>query len=258
MKRFLILLGLALLAGCGTGYYDELYNQHLKELQLAAKFIVLWPGPNEIPGTDLVVRLPKIFERAYNKNSTYSDDPNAEIDMERLNPPFLNPFPGLINCYETYVKDADNQNLPVYLYTGMKELSAEGKAAFEQEMLGKLKALNPDANLVDVQAPTPQGTSVPWKRIDITLPQDFFPQGQGKKGAKRLPGVFELWFYDTPTGLIIFGWRATDAIAAQINLPDLANMTAGTLTTKPPEVKPAEPAAADEAPAGGAPNGAAQ
>jgi hypothetical protein len=95
-----------------------------------------------------------------------------------------------------------------------------------------------------VQALTPQGATVPWKKIAVTMPQQFFPGGQGSGKAKMLDGVFELWFFEAPTGLVLFGWRAPDTLAGAINLSGLAMMTAGTLQVKPAEeAKPAEPVA---------------
>jgi hypothetical protein len=249
MKRLFFVLVCLVFAGCGTGYYDSLYNQHLKELELAERFGILAPKPSEISGTNLVIRLPKIFEKGYNKNSTYSLDTDSEIDPIRLNPPFLNPFPGLINCYEAFVKDPAGENLPVYLYTGIRVVSNEEKAALEQELLGKLKVVAPDANLDTVEALTPRGEKVVWKKIAIAMPQPFFPWGLGSGAGKTLPGAFELWFYDAPTGLVIFGWRAPDSVATHINLNGLATLTAGTLAIKPDEPKPVQPAAPDAAPA---------
>ena len=205
MKRLLLLLVFSVLAGCGTSYYDTLYDQNLKQLESASRFSVLWPGASEIPGTNLVIRLPKIFEKVYNKNSIYSDDPHGDIDPERLNPPFLNPFPGLINCYEVFQKDPAGTSLPVYLYTGVRVLSAEGKAALQQQLQAMLQALSPGAAWSDVQARSPIDTPVAWKKIEATMPQEFFPSGQGKTGAQKLPGVFELWWYDTPTGVLLLG-----------------------------------------------------
>ncbi|HEX4146677.1 MAG TPA: hypothetical protein VHY91_24455 [Pirellulales bacterium] len=262
MKRLFLVLVCCVFTGCGTGYYDDLYRQHLDELKRAEQFVVLTPEPSEVPGTNLVVRLPKIFDRSYNKNSIYSLDTSGEIDPNRLNPPFLNPFPGLVNCYEAFVKDSAGENLPIYLYTGFRDLPSEGKAALEQELFGKLKALAPTVTLDTVEALTPQGAKVPWKKMSAAMPQDFFPWGQGSGNAKQMPGVFELWLYSpeadplakqeaVPTGLVLFAWRAPETIAGQVNLSGLATLTAGTLAVKPPEAKPAEPAAppAEAAPA---------
>ncbi|HEY1784513.1 MAG TPA: hypothetical protein VGG30_03155 [Pirellulales bacterium] len=247
MKRLIFALMFLVLSGCGTGYYDALFEQHLKEIELASQFSVLYPGLSQIPGTNLGIRLPKVFDKPYNKNSTYSFDPNGEIDPERLNPPFLNPFPGLVNCYEVFAKESTGENLPYYLYTGVRVLAPEGKAALEQELLGKLKAIVPTASLDDVQAVTPRGAKVAWKKIAITMPQSFFPSGKGRTGGMMQPGVFELWFYEAPTGLVMLGWRAPETLAEQVKLNGLATLTAGTLEVKPEEAKPAVPAAADAA-----------
>jgi hypothetical protein len=248
MKRLLFVLMGSVLTGCGTGAYDSLYSAHLKEIELASQFGVLYPGSTEITGSNLVIRLPKMMNQAYNKNSIYSFDANGEIDPERLNPPFLNPFPGLVNCYEAFVKDPAGDNLPFYLYTGIRPLSPEGKAGLKQELLGKLKALAADASLEDVEALTPQGAKIVWKKIAIAMPQLFFPSGQGRMGAKMLDGSFELWLYEAPTSLVLLGWRAPQTVAGTINLSNLAKLTAGTLHVRPEEPKPAEPPPAGQAP----------
>jgi hypothetical protein len=250
MKRLFFVFLIFSLGGCGTGDYDHLYEQHLKELDRGARYSALWPGAVEIPGTNLVIRVPKFFTKSYNKNSIYSDDAGGDIDLERLNPVFLNPFPGLVATYEDFQKNAKEENLPVYLYLGVRELTPEGKAALEQEILAKLKAVAPDASWRSVDVPTLRGDPVVWKKLEVRMPQGFFPAGQGRAGVKKMPGDFQLWWYDTPTGVVLLGWRAEETIADQIGLGNLAELTAGTLEVKPPDAKPAEAAAPAAAPAG--------
>ena len=108
------------LGGCGTGYYDGKFEQRAKKLDLASAFAPLWPGANQIPDNNVYFRVPKFFDRAYNKSSNYTDDENGVIDPERLNPPCLNPFPGLLGCYEAFAKIASGESIPVYLYVGVR------------------------------------------------------------------------------------------------------------------------------------------
>jgi hypothetical protein len=243
------LISLAILAcflgGCGTGYYDEVYKRRTTDLDLASKFAVLFPGPTQVgEGGDAVVQLPKIFDHTYNRSSNYTSDANGVIDPDRLNPPFLNPFPGLLGTYEAFVKPASGEGLPEYLYMGVKELTPDGKVALMQELAGKLKPFSPDANWEDVQVNSPQGTPVLWKKIKVSMPQDFFPQGHGRDAKKTLPGVFEIWWYDAEGAALLLAWRSADEAATVNNFHNLAELTAGTIRR---EEKKAEPAADPEA-----------
>ncbi len=193
MKRLFFVLGFFVVAGCGTGYYDGVYKLHLTELELTTRFADLWPGASEIPGTNLVIRLPKMFEKVYNKNSIYSDDPHGEIDPERLNPPFLNPFPGLVNCYEVFKKDPQNLMLPIYLYTGIRVLQPEAKAALEQELLTKLKEVAPDAAWDRRAGRHPAGRNGQLEEDRSENAPGLFPararQDRGPEAAGRLPAL---------------------------------------------------------------------
>ncbi len=115
MKRLLFVLGLGVIAGCGTGYYDDLYSQRLKQLDLTSAFAALWPGTTDITPILPSIRVPKIFAKTYNKNSIYTDDPHGEIDKDRLNPPFMNPFPGLVGCYESFQQEKRRRTGPAGL-----------------------------------------------------------------------------------------------------------------------------------------------
>jgi hypothetical protein len=248
MKRLLFGCVLCVLSGCGTGYYDELLEQRSRELKMASEFSPLWPGPNEIPGTNLMIRLPKKFEKVYNKTTIYSADANAEIDPERLNPPFMNPFPGLVGCYEAFVKTSTGEGLPIYLYLGIRELVGDAKVAFQQELAGKLKQLDPTADWENIDVPNPKGALVSWKMIEAKMPQVFFPEGKGRADAKTLPGFFQIWWYDVPTGAVLLGWRAADDTSSEMPLRTLARLTAGTLEIKPANAAPPPaPVAADGA-----------
>ena len=236
-----------MLGGCGTSYYDGKFVQRAKKLDLASAFAPLWPGASEIPGTNLYIRVPKFFDRAYNRSSNYTDDENGEIDPERLNPPFLNPFPGLLGCYEAFAKIASGESIPVYLYAGVRVIGGEGKAGFQQELADKLQKLDPQAHWEDITVRDPEDNPVNWKVITASFTQPFFPQGHGRKDAKQLPGFFQLWWFDAPTGVVLLGWRAADETATANNYRKLAELTAGTLHAeeKPAEEKPADAPAAD-------------
>ena len=196
MKRLLFVLVFSLLTGCGTGYYDGLYRLHLKELESVTRFAELWPGGGEIPGTNLVIRVPKVFgDKVYNKNSVYSEDPHGEINPERLNPPDLNPFPGLVNCREVFQKDPSGANLPVYLYTGVRQLNAAAKAALQEEIQAKLKTVAPEAAWDDVRpaANLAAGHTDPLEEDRSENAADLLPgwarQGRRAEAARRFPAL---------------------------------------------------------------------
>ena len=133
----------------------------------------------------------------------------------------------------------NGRDIPVYLYEGVWLGNAEGKAAFQQELAGKLQKLDPQAHWDEVTVRDPEDKPVSWKVINANLDQDFFPQGHGQKDRKKLHGYFQLWWFDEANGAVLFGSRAADDTATANNYRTLAKLTAGTLRTRLPEDKPA-------------------
>ena len=106
----------------------------------------------------------------------------------------------------------------------------------------------------DVDADTPTGRFVHWRKIRVEGEQPFQVK-TNQVETQNLPGIFELWIHDADDYVVLIGWRTPssiegpsvgsggDAVApksrfegppkdAKLDLSEWPTATAGTLTVK--------------------------
>jgi hypothetical protein len=222
--------GCLLSAGCGTGDYETLMKSRMGALNTSAPFKQLF-GASELPGTPVKVRVPQSFKASYAENSPHPDDP-AGINPQRLQPPFVN-LPGFKLCYEGTVQGVDGI-LPYYCYLSAFEAGSGQATAIEGEIRAALnKEFASNVAWEDVDATTPTGASIPWKKISVAG-EMLFDVHSGDNRAdnaeyKKIPGKFELWSYQANGWMVLVGWREPDAISTASDLSTLAPLTAGSI-----------------------------
>jgi hypothetical protein len=243
------------LAGCGTADYDKVSNDRINELRSAEPFRTLF-GPTELPDTPVRIRVPMAFKSSYAENSPHPED-GAKISPDRVEPPFL-PLPGFKLCYEGHVDTAEGRP-PFYCYLAAVPSKAGDAQKLAADLQAKLKAKFKDTpeEWENVDAITPEGGGLPWKKIRVTGEQPFRVREAAGIAPKNLPGVFELWMHDAGDYLVLVGWRAPTSVegpsgppaeptmsptgvmiqATQVVRPDFSTMpalTAGTLKIEQP------------------------
>lgn len=238
-------------AGCGTGAYEQLMAQRLADVQRLAPFTELSPAVN-LPGTRVKIRLPKRLTAAYKTDSPHPQD-GPQIAPQRVQPPFLL-MPGFQLCYEAFDRDQTQAKMPYYCYLYAlppnlgANLIAQVPILLKQQFPGQA----PDPAWQDTTVVSESGASLAWKRIRVEGNQlfDVTPLNQPQGGFVPLPGIFELWLHEAPDYIVMVGWRIPSALEPNVQLLNLAPVTAATLTIDPaPAEAPAQPAAAP-APAG--------
>ncbi len=238
----------ATLCGCGASEYNRLATQRLGMARGEAKFRSLF-GPTELAGTPIKIRVPMVFRTSYRKDSAHPID-GEKINPERLQPPFL-PLPGFKICYEGFCNDPGVGRLPYYCYLAAVPGKPGDAENLAQELQAKLKEKFKDApdewDVVDAE--TPNGKAVQWKKIRVQGDQPFrFIKGQ--QMSQELPGIFELWICDKSDYTVMVGWRAPVSIQGpaagpaptslidllatprdvKLDLSSLPGLTAGTIT----------------------------
>jgi hypothetical protein len=209
-----------LVSGCGISDYNTLMKRRLGSLRSSAKFKYLY-GPTELPGTPISVRVPMIYSRSYRADSAHDDD-GPVIRPERSQPPFLR-LPSFKLCYESMTATGEAQ-LPHYCYLAAMPAKAGDADRIEGQFAAQLKKAFPASTPTweTVNADTPNGFSILWKKLRVEGDQPFFVKTPEKVEAKVMPGMFELWLHDAGNYIVLVAWRVPSAIQGQVTMPEIA------------------------------------
>jgi hypothetical protein len=238
-RPVLVVIGLFVLAGCGTKAYEDRVEKGMGALRVAQMYIDVSPTFTEIPGTTVTLRLPKFVDgnaKAYNDQSA---EPNAQgpVNPGRLNPPFLK-IPGLRVTYEVAGFDSKmNQGANVYLYLAALPLAdavVEGKPV-EEWIQTQLAAAFPGAQWEEVKLPTQGGPQVDWKLIAVKGNQAFFDGTL--PDSKNLPGIFQLYSKEIDGNQVLIGWRYSEN--ASPTPTDVSRLSVGSAVGAAPANPPA-------------------
>jgi len=217
-------------SGCGTSAYNDLVKDRVAQLRAEVKFQGMYAS-SQIPSSQLKLRIPMIMSNSYSTASGHPDD-GTKINPARLQPPFLN-LPGLKLTYETRHKTADGTRLPFYCYiasTPGKPGDADRLCADFQKRLKQRFPDTPDTwEAVDADSPT--GFAVHWRKLRVVGEQPFFVKGGGMVEARNMPGVFELWVHEGDGQIVILGWRSPQSIDG----PDETKFVTLNNVTLPPD-----------------------
>jgi hypothetical protein len=210
----LLLSGLLLasLSGCGTSQYNALASRGVARLRGEAKFQGLY-APAQIPGSPFSIRVPVIFTNSYTPNSGHPDD-GEKIKPLRMQPPFLPAGDAIKLTYEGTTKDAEGRKVPYYCYVAAGEAKPGEVDKLARDIEAGLKQLFPEPPPAweEVDADTPTGKAIHWRKIRAVGPQPFFVKVEGKVEQQKLPGIFELWLHDAGDHVAIIAWRSPSAV----------------------------------------------
>jgi len=250
------------ISGCGTADYNRLSNERLGELRAAAKFQGLF-APTPLDDTPLSIRIPVEFTKSYKPDSAYPDD-GDKIDPKRVQPPFM-VIPGLKVTYEEAASGPNGILVPFYCYVAAIPSKPGDADKLQADILAQLKETFKDGvgawEAKDCLMIS--GTVLQWHMLRAVGDQPFLVKENGKKTAQNLPGIFEIWIYDSQQYIVLVGWRTPTAFTPQpppaqgeaapppavsVTKLDMAQMpvlTAGTLAgnaAAAPEPAPGQPA----------------
>src|SRR3989304_1525076 len=209
--------------GCGTGEYERRLEGRIAEIKTESKFNFL-SQPRDVPDTQVSIRIPQEF-----KSPPLVEGGEIEgkpIDPRRVKPNVIN-IPGLKLTFEGFIEDANKGKQPYYLYIGVT--TDERRANYPRIMVSELKSKsNTTTELSDLQAPTPQGRSLDWRKCRATGNQEFFYVPlEGEPSFRRMPGIIDLLFYDQGDILVIMAWRMPSGLEQSFDFPNWEAMTAG-------------------------------
>jgi hypothetical protein len=239
---------IATLCGCGTSEYNRLATHRLGTARGEAKFRSLF-GPTALADTPIKIRVPMVFRTSYREDSAHPID-GPKVHPDRLQPPFLE-LPGFKICYEGLCNDPSVGRLPYYCYLAAVPGKPGDAENLAKELQAKLREKFKDApdewSVVDAE--TPDGKAVQWKKIRVQGVQPFrFLKDQ--KMSHDLPGIFELWICEKADYIVMVGWRSPESVQGppagpapttlvellaaprdvKLDLASLPGLTAGTIS----------------------------
>jgi hypothetical protein len=225
-----------MLSGCGTGEYEErLDKRHADKMKLEKKFSQLY-APQEVPGTQISVRLPKTI---------FKDPPLVEgapvggkpVDIRRVKPDKLVTIPGLKLTYEGFVENG-GVKLPYYCYVGAVAVSTGEIVDRGGKIQAELAAQPQHDTLTNWEsflAKTPDGHENQWMKLRfVNKNQEFFTVDKaGQEQFKTMPGVLEVYLHAEPGYGVMIAWRMPTSIEGKVDLAKWAALVAGCVSVKP-------------------------
>ncbi len=138
-----------LAAGCGTDEYEKLMAERLIFLERQSRFDLLYKSTTLTRVADgdqaeqvypISLRLPKLFKKDYwfTKGSKYHD--GREIPKDRLNPSFLDEFPGLLLMCEAGVKLGERNYLKYNCYVGVVDANETSAQELQDELARQINS----------------------------------------------------------------------------------------------------------------------
>ena len=225
---------LASVTGCGTSAYNSQVDRAFATLRNEAKFQGLY-APTTIPDSQYSLRIPVIFTQSYTPKSSHPDDGDT-INPKRMQPPFMQ-SDDIKLTYEGMTPDAEGNQLPYYCYLAVAPAKPGDADKLATSVVAGLRQVMPESkeDWVPVDADTPEGKAVSWRKLRITVDQPFFVKVNDKVESRTLPGIFELWMHDAGEHLVIMGWRTPTSIEG----PQTGEFTmAGGIAVPTPNAKP--------------------
>jgi hypothetical protein len=239
---------LATAAGCGSSVYADKFQHRLEELKTSAEFsAVLTDLPTE--GLPINFRIPKAFTKAFNQVSI-DEETKRKISPAKFAPACLPDFPGLQRMFEGQTSSKDlKSKVPFFLYVGEGDAAAvKGKFPYEEWRERIKRGRLAPGQWEDVDAPTPKGEKLKWKRLIATGKHvwDVTPIKTNTTEYPSLDTFFQMWVFESPQTIAILGWWSTEDARGPSDIEKLAKLTAGTAVVSPTA---AAPVAAPIAPA---------
>lgn len=210
-RRWPLLACLALISGCGTSDYNQLVDRGVATIRASAKFQGLF-APASIPDAPYTVRVPVIFTTSYTAQSSHPDD-GDKVNAQRVQAPFLPASLPTKLTFESTVKEG-NRKLPYYCYLSVVDAKPGDFDRLAGEIAAALKQVSPDPVPAwePIDADTPTGKAIPWRRIRAEGEQPFLVKVNDQLEAQKLPGVYEIWLHDAGDRIAMIAWRSPKEI----------------------------------------------
>lgn len=238
-----LLAALVVFAGCDLGgQYEARFAKALTESGQRAHFDKnLYPTEIEEikdaagTATGVKLRLPKLFD---------GESKSLPATEARAQPP-LGAIPGLTYALERQIDDNQEgekkQFLPVYAYFAAVPKTDQKADALQAALQQQFGAALPGAAWGDAILATPDGQSVPLKRLRGNGQQEFMNLQVNPPKPVRVDGRFDLYLIDAPAHHVLIGWRAPKAQSDKYEFEAATEAAMGTVSIA------ADPAAAPPA-----------
>jgi len=212
--------------GCGLGGFEARLNARVEQLKQESPFDEALHDAIELPGTRVLIRVPKDFTHAWGAGSPVD---GGTIDPARVKPQLADRFLELPDLKVTYegLKKSEQRRLAYYCYVGAKELPKTGARDPGDSIFAQLQTddyRDAISRWEDVQCPTPEGGSIKWRYLRTSGPMPFYcVDAEGKDENPRfqkLPGTLEVLLrVDKDSGYVtVLAWRAPQEIAEKVGL----------------------------------------
>jgi hypothetical protein len=222
----LAVAGVALLVGslgCGTKQYEQRVSNQVRQLKEGSVFREMYP-PQAVPGTSVSFRLPRILGESPLPENT---------DPVRLKPPEEIKLPGQSVTYEGLVQDSEGGKIPFYCYLAVQDKSTGKTINARLSFRLALRGLFPgtSAEWQPVNCPTPDGRTVPWKKIQASGDQEFvYVNKDGQGSVTKMAGTIECYLWREGDLTVSVVWRVPTSIEEYIELSKWAPTVAGSMT----------------------------
>jgi hypothetical protein len=224
---------LPLAAGC-AGEYDADFQSASQNATESQKFDQLGEARFTIGQLPVSVRLPKQLPETYIRPSS-SDPLNMQqrIDPLRAVPPYMSGFAQAhIATFEVW-NPAEEGKLPVYVAFWTPPATSRGKGIFDRLKESLQKDFPGGQNFEDVNARTPDGGTIQWKRLKGTTTAPYFViNADGNLVQKSVKENLDLWVYTAAdsTAAVVIAWRVPVELESLANFDEYAQLVAGSLT----------------------------
>ena len=222
---------LALSSGCGTSTYEQEFTTRLADLHRTSAF-----GPLDRETVDLPVnfRVPDAFTHVFTLQSADPAEPKHQVYRDHVLPPGMMDGVGHRRTFEGKYVDNVQVQTPYYLYVWMYDapLPKDGLQVLRNHL--RLALGDPKLAWENVDVKDLAGKTLAWKRLEHKGNETFEVARSGTLHDETSPGIFQLWFYDTPGWTVLLGWRASDdawekSKIGDVKLKDIPALVAGTL-----------------------------
>jgi hypothetical protein len=204
--------------GCGSEYERRLHDSGATaQMELAKKYDDKLTEPKSVPGTALMVRLPKPGSIAPEGDPRRSKPGNIPVSDIKL-------------ACEGMIPDSGGGQMSYYLYVGVIPGTMQSVTGALASALGIAPQLTKKGDWADVSCDTPQATTVVWRKLSLTGKQDFYYKDKDNKETfNSMDGVVDIYLREetAKNQVLALVWRVPTHIEASLDLSNLETLVAG-------------------------------
>lgn len=219
------------LAGCGQAEYETQMQAVKGNLAKSSGFREnLYVTPTTI-GNAFSLRLPKYLEPGEYLTLMVGQKDHLDNPMspDRIQPPKMQ-LPGFEFAYEYFANlgGRDNEH-PLYWYFGKVPADTKRKSVEAKIVAGASKFVaGARPSFVDVAIATPDGSTVPYRKLSVRGKQPFQANPDVTDVEVR-PGQFDVYIHTTPTHHVIVAIRGSTEVIAEFDAITKGNFALGTI-----------------------------